>query len=626
MKKFYTFMFFLCLSVYVSGQTYLSEDFSSGTMPPSGWTIQNLSAQWLISFSNNAGGNPPEGEFTYIDSTATSQLISPLVNLTGVDSVTLMFDYYYDWYTSPAPQVGVATRHGSGAWDTIWQILPDSTIGPLTVILKIKNSDVNNPNFQFCFFINGNLYNINYWYLDDIFLYNPPAKDLSLTSIKLPSYDTLNASDTLKGRVKNLGLSNITSFDVSYSINGGTPSIYSITGLNIAMGNYYNFINNIPLAFSSSGTYHVVADIQNVNGAGLDDNPANDTLNTYIGIVPYKPGKKVFAEEATGTWCGWCVRGICFMNYMAETYPDTWLGVAVHNNDPMVDSIYDADIPNIISGFYGYPSGTVDRVGNWDPQDFEKAYKQRINAVSPGSVEIDNFNYDPSTRVVNLDVTSNILIDVYNELRFGLVISEDSVWGRTSGFIQANYYSGGGQGPMCGFDSLPSEISAADMHYDHVARAILDSPYGTPGSLPIPATAGIHSHHFTYTLDSTLVFKKLNFIALLMDYSNNQILNANNTLNYPIGVKNQNKEIQLTVYPNPFNSSCTVKFTLPQTSQAELKVMDLLGNTIYQGNKKTYPTGENEVLLNGEYFNSGLFILELNVGNKIYTEKISVIK
>ena len=625
MKKFYTFMFFLCLSVYVSGQTYLSENFSSGMMPPAGWTIQNLSSQWSISFSNNAGGNPPEGKFTYIDSTATSQLISPSVDLTGVDSVTLMFDYYYDWFTSPAPQVGVATRHGSGAWDTIWQILPDTTVGPLTVILKIKNSDVNHSNFQFCFFITGNLYNINYWYLDDIYLYQPCPLDLGLISISLPAYDTIGDSDTLKGKVKNLGLSNITSFDVSYSIDGGTPTVWPITGLNIPMGNYYDFIDNIPLAFSSSGTYHVVADIQNVNG-GNDCNHGNDTLAAYIGIVPYKPGKKVFAEEATGTWCGWCVRGICYMNYMKETYPDTWLGVAVHDYDPMVDSIYDADIPNIIPGFYGYPSGTIDRVGNWDPQDFETAYKQRINAVSPGSVEIDNFNYDPSTRVVNLDVTSNILIDVYNELRFGLVISQDSVWGRTSGYIQANYYSGGGNGVMCGFESLPSEIPAADMHYDHVARAILDSPYGTPGSLPIPATAGNYSHHYTYTLDSTLVFEKLNFIALLMDYSNSQILNANNVLNYPLGVKNKNREIQLAVYPNPFNSSCTVKFTFPQASQAELKVLDLLGNTVYQENAKTYPAGENKVLLNGEYFNSGLFILELNVGNKIYTEKISVIK
>jgi len=184
--------------------------------------------------------------------------------------------------------------------------------------------------------------------------------------------------------------------------------VYPVTGLNLALGEAYDFTHATPINFPEIGTFEVVVTVANVNG-GEDLNPANNTLSKFVGVLPYVPAKKVFAEEATGTWCGWCVRGICFMDYMAETYPETWIGVAVHNGDPMVVPAYDAAIGDIIPQFPGYPSGTLDRAGTtyWDPEDFEEGYLQRMEALSPASIDIADLilQITPGTRLHELSIS-----------------------------------------------------------------------------------------------------------------------------------------------------------------------------------------------------------------------------
>ena len=110
------------------------------------------------------------------------------------------------------------------------------------------------------------------------------------------------------------------------------------------------------------------------------------------------------------------------MNYMAETYPDTWLGVAVHNGDPMVDPPYDNAIPSIIPNFPGYPSGTIDRSGGnyYDPESLKPDTLTGSMPFPPEQSEYSTFHTTPIPVLSTFDVQSEICIDVYNELRFGV--------------------------------------------------------------------------------------------------------------------------------------------------------------------------------------------------------------
>jgi hypothetical protein len=626
MKKIYVLTLLMAVSCWLSAQTFLSEDFSSGNMPPAGWTFDGYPAQWSNEATNQAGGTAPEAMFSYIDiENATSRFISPLVDLTGVPDVALSFQHYYDFYDLDC-FIGVATRFGTGAWTSIWEIEPGNNIGPETRVIQLTG--VGQPDFQFCLYITGNLYNVDYWYIDDIKLFIPLALDAKLKSLALPSYAAIGAQVDVKGIVSNEGTSPINSFDISYNVNGGAPQVYSVSGLNLALGETYSFTHNIPFTLNEAGTYMVVTDVENVNGTN-DMYPANDSLTSYVGAVTFIPTKKVFAEEATGTWCGWCVRGICFMDYMAETYPETWIGVGVHNGDPMVVPEYDDAIANIIPNFPGFPSGTIDRSGDnyYDPSDFEAGYLERINAISPASIDIVNYSWDATSRVVSFDLQSEFVVDVNNELRFAVVISEDSLWGTSSGWNQGNYYSGGGQGPMCGFENMPGTIPAADMHYDHVAREILDSPYGTENSLPLGILAGeVHSYNYTYTIPQTWRYDKLHFIGLIIDMATGEVLNANNVISSYVGIKEKMQDQSIRVYPNPFADLTNLEFSLNKASVVKVDVCDFLGKTVYSEAAREYPDGNSKIQILSGNMSSGVYLIKLTIDNQTYTRKISVVK
>ena len=625
MKKNYLLTLLLAVSCWVSAQTFLYEDFSSGMMPPSGWTIDGYPAQWSNEATNTAGGTAPEAMFSWIDEqNATSRLISPVVDLTGVPDVVLSFQHYYDFYDYGC-FIGVATRFGTGDWTSIWELEPGESTGPEAKVFELTG--VGQPDFQFCLYITGNLYNVNYWYIDDVKIYIPLALDAKLKSVSIPSYAAIGAQVDVKGIVSNEGSSPITSFDISYNVNGGSPQVYSVSGLNLALGETYSFTHNIPFTLTDAGTYQVVTDVENVNET-TDMDPANDTLTSYVGAVTFIPAKKVFAEEATGSWCGWCVRGICFMDYMAETYPDTWIGVGVHNGDPMVVPDYDVAIQSIIPNFPGYPSGTIDRSGDnfYDPSEFEEGYLLRMNAISPASIDIVNYTWDAVNRIVSFDLQSEFVVDVNNELRYAVVISEDSLWGTSSGWNQSNYYSGGGNGPMCGFESMPATILAADMHYDHVAREILDSPYGTEGSLPLGILAGeIHSYNYTYTIPETWRYEKIHFIGLIIDMATGEVLNANEVSNY-VGINEKQPDQIISVYPNPCADFTNLEFSLNKTSVVKVDVCNFLGTTVYSEAAREYPNGSNKIQINSGNMSSGVYLIKLTIDNQTYTRKISVVK
>ncbi|MCF8368574.1 MAG: hypothetical protein K9G76_05990 [Bacteroidales bacterium] len=174
------FAIIICWSQNLIGQTLISENFSSGQMPPSGWSIENVFVQWTINNTIAAGGTHPEARFQWLQLVDTTRLMSPLIDLTGVNTVIFQFKHFYDDYDGEGPSVGVATRSGNGFWNTVWEIIPDGNVGPDEIILEISNEDVGQADFQLCCYVKGNLFNLDYWYLDDLLLYRPIEIDIRL--------------------------------------------------------------------------------------------------------------------------------------------------------------------------------------------------------------------------------------------------------------------------------------------------------------------------------------------------------------------------------------------------------------------------------------------------------------
>ncbi len=101
------------------------------------------------------------------------------------------------------------------------------------------------------------------------------------TSIFHPSTLTCAENITPKVLIKNNGLNNITSITVGYILNSTTPVIKSIS-TNLVSG--ATQMISFPPTAVSTGNYTFKFFVQNVNGNGKDNVPANDSLSATLSV------------------------------------------------------------------------------------------------------------------------------------------------------------------------------------------------------------------------------------------------------------------------------------------------------------------------------------------------------
>lgn len=179
-----------------SGDLLLSEEFNGGTIP-AGWSVVGLGQpNWSVPATNNAGGTLPELRLYYSPSfVGLSSMMSSAINTSGLSTLQLSFKHFIDWYGNGFT-LGVATSSDNGAtWNTIWSVTPSGNVGPETQTLSISDANVGSPNFRLGFFLSGDSYQLDNWYIDNILLSNVgPALEApkNLTSIIVENDVTLN--------------------------------------------------------------------------------------------------------------------------------------------------------------------------------------------------------------------------------------------------------------------------------------------------------------------------------------------------------------------------------------------------------------------------------------------------
>lgn len=254
---------------------------------------------------------------------------------------------------------------------------------------------------------------------------------------------------------------------------------------------------------------------------------------------------RVVAEETTGTWCKWCVRGIGAMAWMKANHPEGFIGIAVHYNgnpnvpDSMDYSEYIDAIHNDM-GNAGYPHASVNRNAEFygDPADIPETYNYIKNSQTNNVGISTKGVYDATTKKITATTDIYFSEDVDKaDYKLAYVVIENNVH-RTHaetgvingycGYDQINAYAGGANGAMYGFENKPSVINADSIWYQDVARVIAPSYSGIANVLGTSTVK--EGDHFTntYTLDMpTTVLKKENtqIVALLIN-SYNQIANA----------------------------------------------------------------------------------------------------
>ena len=250
------------------------------------------------------------------------------------------------------------------------------------------------------------------------------------------------------------------------------------------------------------------------------------------------PVHRPLIEEYTGTWCGWCVRGLVGMELLRERFGDEFIGVAYHNGDAM-EIMSEDDFP---SSFWGYPTAFIERTREVDPfygfSDVSAGIVSDMQQYAAIAVNADAFvtaqwTSDEKT-AIDVDVTSYFTVDAQNaNYAIEVMLVADDLYGSGSLWNQQNYYNGTtyySSDPYLGpWVSKPEVVSG--YHFNDV---IVGTTGVVSGSLPAEIVAYTdYSYHCSFILSRlpvpSLIQNKdnLHVIAVIVNKANRRAVNAN---------------------------------------------------------------------------------------------------
>ena len=305
MKKSLLFAFALLFATAAMAQnrSVLIQESFDGNSLPAGWSISSNNSNWSVSATSNAGGLANEMKLDWNPQfNGLTRLVTPAVDLTGYSSVVFSFKHALDNYTG-ANTIGVATSSDGGTnWNQAWS-QPFSASGVYEELLEISTPDLGQANVQFCIFFNGNSYNINDWYFDDIMVFTLENLDLGVTAITVAD-NVACGENNIGMKVFNYGAESVTSLTATYEIAGMEPVTEEFVLDIPSLGS--DVVTFSTPAILSPNTYDLTVSINLVNGMQddvLDNNEMSKSFYAAIAAAERKP----MIEHFSASTCGPCV-------------------------------------------------------------------------------------------------------------------------------------------------------------------------------------------------------------------------------------------------------------------------------------------------------------------------------
>lgn len=369
-----------------------------------------------------------------------------------------------------------------------------------------------------------------------------PQNQAAITDINVPFSVKPNAEFSITSTFANQGVKTITDVNCTVTVNGNVmENAKVIMSPSIVESGAYGKLTIQGLSCDKEvSDAEITVSISEVNG--MPNESDIDSSSAYTACFTEGVPRKMVVEEWTGTWCGWCVRGIVAMQYMREKYGDeNFIGIAVHSGDRMETNTY-ADFLNKYA-VIGFPGSAINRSETTDPNtaDLERIYKEIAKTQSYAEVTGLTADYSSEDDRLNVNAQVNFLVPVENgDYSLAFVITEDNV----GPYQQYNYYSGGAYGPMDGWEKYPMQQY---WDFNEVARSITTC-LGIEGSIPANVAPNTPVDYTTsLSLKGVLQLANCHLVALLLNGRTGEVINAEQISLYTAGVDNVEISDSITV-------------------------------------------------------------------------------
>lgn len=561
----------------------LAEDFWVD-VPALGWHIEGESPDYWFNWLTDYAGGLPHEMIYYSDQFATftgeAKAVSPQINTEGLAALTLKFKHAQYWLSGTYNFKVQTSSDGGNNWHDVWvKTVTESILGE-TKLIVIDNEDVGSENFQFSFVFEGFSENFQFMAMDEIRLYEADEVDLVTTEMDIPELIEPGNIVTPIGFIENWGYL-AADFTATFTINNGSEVVYeSVINDQIAGGGI------MELTFDNwtaqEGNYLVTFNVSTAN----DENPNNNTIYHAFDVYLLNAQRTlVVCEEATGTWCGYCPGAAMGLDELVE---NTWpvAVVAYHGNDN-----YETPEGRQRIDFYGiggYPTvmfdGVETYIGGSGSESMYNTYlpivEQRLSIPAAVSIDFEDMIFDGNTLLVSVDINSGSPIPGDN-IALIATLAESHIPQNWQGLNELNFVEramfGGADGHA---------ISLADQTENVVVMIEMDPEWVVDNS---------------------------ELVVYVQNLDNKEIYNGNKISLVTVSVNEVSKWV--AIYPNP----ATDFITITNGEAGEVNLYTLQGQKVLS---QTIPADHARIDVSGLEF--GVYVLEMQVDGKLYTQKLLI--
>ena len=481
----------------------------------------------------------------------------------------------------------------------VWHAIDLSSYNGQNIWIAFRN----NSNDKFLLFI------------DDITIKSLDSFDISgIKSTMKNPVEINNAPFDVKGIIRNEGSQNITSFDMNYSVNGGSTVTANITGVNITTLSTYNFTHPTKWTPSAAGNYTVKMWASNINGHA-DQNMSNDTITFNVSIASQSTQRLPLYEEFTSSTCAPCASGNSYMTPILDANQGKWVMVKYQMNWPGNGDPYYTAEGGIRRKYYevnAVPDMFIDGTtnispGKIKPSDITSAYGVHafVNVTSTMTI-----NYDHS---VDIQITATPLVDFPAGTKMFVAIVEKETFN--------NVKSNGETKFLYVMKKMLPDASGTSVTLSNGNAYTKNFNYKFNGNYRLPADAKSPINHSTE--HSVENFNNLLAVVWFQNVATKEVYQAAKST-VTIGMKENNTDVIYRIYPNPATDNLSIDYTLNNSSNVTYTIINNMGQVVTEKELGTLAAGNHKENIDVSNLAAGIYMITLNIDGQIITKKVSI--
>lgn len=438
------------------------------------------------------------------------------------------------------------------------------------------------------------------------------AIDAGVTAVIFPKIAVGSPTTTVTTTIKNNGANTLTSLQLSYKVDAGTPVTQTFSGLSIPPYGSANLTFSTAITSITLAAHTLTGTVIQANGVA-DPVASNNTMTVNFAGASGTVTRAGLIEEFTSSTCVPCAAfnltfdpllqtnnaNVASSNFNVVKYQMNWPAPGndvSYNNDGLARRTYYGvtGIPDhYTNGKFGGAGNQAEITASKTDAAFMSitgSYVVKGDSVIATAVVTPNFNMTGATTKVHM------------------ALAEKQYTNNGATTTQKQYY--------------------------HVMRMMLGAGAGQTVSNWTAGTPQTFTYRAKYTVGTVSQMSNIfwsnpfnsNLIVFVQDDANKEVMQSKVIpAQWPTSVKEMTGVEAMNVYPNPATDVAHVVFSVKDATKVSLQVTDAVGRVVYTSDA-AYTAGNQVVSIPTAGFSAGLYNITLRSESNTLTQRLSVVK